>query len=295
MAISRKTVDVVKEYRWTLTDLNKEKSISETPYVLLNGWKVTETSIKTQFNFYSKGLKDLTGSTSDDPLSPYEELFPKDTPTDDTYRFPHFSDVNFEVNSPQWTSLDIVEGVNKAGEAIGGFLGGQAGREAVSSILRGAGTVGMGLLAATNPKVGIFDRPKLWSNHEYRSLTIKFPLFNTFHPDDWEKNRKLCYDLVKENLFFKQNFITGVPPVFYDVLIPGQYYSYASAVTNLAVFNRGNQRQLTSKEGITCNVPDAYEVNITLTDLVMPSQNLMLHMENLSKTNGGNGVQVTVI
>ena len=279
MAATRKIKDVVKEYRWTLTDLNKSTSLPDTPFIEIKGYNVTESSIKTQLEFYGKGLYDLVSNSLDDPMSPYKELFPKDNPSPFGYKFPYFSDVNFEVNSPTWASLDIVEGVNKAGEALGGFLFGDAGRQAASSLLKGAGTVGMGFLAATNPKVGIFDRPKLWSNHEYRTINIKFSLFNTYDPQDWEKNRELCYELVKENLYLKQNFITGVPPVFYDVLIPGQYYSYASAVTNLTVFNRGNMRLLKDKTGLTCNVPDAYEVSMQLTDLVMPSQNLMSQME----------------
>lgn len=283
MATTRKMKDVVKEYRWTLTDLNKSTSLQDTPFITLKGWNVTETSIKTQLEFYGKGLYDLISSSNGDPMAPYQELFPKDNPTPYIYKFPYFSDVNFEVNSPAWTSLDIVEGANKAGEALGGFLFGDAGRQAASALLQGTAKAGMGFLAATNPKVGIFDRPKLWSNHEYRTITIKFSLFNTYEPDDWEKNRQLCYDFVKENLYFKQNFITGVPPVFYDVLIPGQYYSYASAVTNLNVLNRGNMRMLKDKTGLPCNVPDAYEVNIQLTDLVMPSQNLMTQMETESR------------
>ena len=127
------------------------------------------------------------------------------------------------------------------------------------------------------------DRPKLWSSHEFRTIEIKFPLFNTVGPSDWIKNRDLCWQLVNQNLFAKRDFITGIPPVYYEILIPGQHYSYAASVTNLTIYNRGNMRTLLDKSGGPTIVPDVYEVNITLQDLVMPSQNLFQSIKQKQK------------
>jgi hypothetical protein len=84
-------------------------------------------------------------------------------------------------------------------------------------------------------------------------------------------------------LFAKINVIVGIPPVYYEIYIPGQHYSYAASMTNLTIHNRGNMRKLTDSGGTDCIVPDAYDVNLTFTDMVMPSKNLFQQMKDFSK------------
>jgi hypothetical protein len=121
---------------------------------------------------------------------------------------------------------------------------------------------------AQYPIVGALDRPRIFSAHGERTITISFPLFNTVAPTDWKDNQKFIHTLMNQNLMYKTSFVTGVPPVFYDVFIPGQYYCWASCVTNLQVENLGNQRII---DGTI--VPDAYQITITLTEMVLPSKN----------------------
>jgi hypothetical protein len=79
---------------------------------------------------------------------------------------------------------------------------------------------------------------------------------------------------MSQNLFNKRNFITGLPPCWYKVTIPGIYYSVASCVTNIAVENLGNTRMLQAQGfGTNFIVPDAYQVRITLQEMAMPSKN----------------------
>jgi tRNA A-37 threonylcarbamoyl transferase component Bud32 len=68
--------------------------------------------------------------------------------------------------------------------------------------------------------------------------------------------------------------------VFYELIILGQHYSYASCVTQLTIYNRGNMRLLADTDGVPVNVPDVYEVDMTLTDMVMPSKNLFQTIKN---------------
>jgi hypothetical protein len=206
-------------------------------------------------------------------MAPYEKLFPRN-PTKNSYRFPYFSEVNFEVNTPVWSSLDTLEQGAKAAESLAGVLGGRGFAEFVGGSIQAAAAGTGAALAFSYPKVGIMDRPRLWQSHDFRSINIKFPLFNIIDADDWKKNRALCWTLINSNLFYKRDFITGIPPVYYEVVIPGQHYSYASCVTNLTINNRGNMRKLKDSDGNDAIVPDAYEVNMTLTDMVMPSRNL---------------------
>ena len=258
--VKGESFDVVKDFTWTLS-----KKTDEVPVVKLIEFEVDESTIVNQISYYASGLGGQLGGDTD-PMSPYKNLFPQ-KPTGNTYRFPYFSDVNFEVSTPVWQTLDAVEqGFN----AIG-----------LGDVFKGIEGVYKTGLAAVYPRVGIMDRPRVWQNHEFRTINIKFPLFNTLNPDDWQKNRWLCWALVNQNLFTKRDFITSIPPVYYQVMIPGQHFSYASCVTNLTVNNRGNMRTLKDRSGNDCTVPDAYEVNMTLTDMVMPSRNLFQHMNKV--------------
>jgi hypothetical protein len=289
-------VDVVNDYTWTLTP---KKGRKEIPTIRLTEFEVNESTITRQIDFYTTGTARGIGigGAATDILSPYDELFPKDKDTKFVYTFPFYSDINFELNTPTWTSIDTLEAAkgvaSETASMIHPFLG-----EAVDKGINLAAGVTGAVLAARYPKVGIMDRPKLWSHHEFRSYTVTFPLYNTINNDsnnpEWIKNRELCELLINQNLFNKLSWITGIPPVFYEVLIPGQHYAYAACVTNISVYNRGNLRQLSMTGGALVNVPDVYEVNITLTDLVVPSKNQFQAINNETvRTNSRNRGLVT--
>jgi len=270
---SSSTVDIHREFPWTYS---KRKSMA--PYIRLKEYAVNESAIKRQFFFYTAGLANFGGGS--DRLAPYAELFPRDGRTGFVYKLPFFTDINFELNTGQWKSLDTLEAAGNAVEGAVGTVAGKGAAKAVNTAQDIIGNVVMAGLSLGYPKVGIMDRPKLWESHDFRSYTIRFPLFNTkrqttkYGVDDWKINREFCFLFINQNLFNKRDFITGIPPVYYEVEIPGQHYSYASCVTNITVSNRGNLRLLQDDQGVTCNVPDAYEISITLTDMVMPSKNL---------------------
>jgi hypothetical protein len=272
-------VNVVKDYEWTLSP----PSIKDTaPVVILKEFEVNETAIKRQLYFYGAGITGNSGTS--DILSPYAELFPKDKTTGFVYQFPYLTDVNFQLNTPQWASLDTLEQSQKFTSSVAGVLGGQGAADVTNAIIETAGSAYMGAQASSYPKVGIMDRPKLWQSHDFRTTDIRFPLFNTYTPGVWEKNRDLCWLLINQNLYNKRDFITSVPPVFYELYVPGQHYSIASCVTNITVTNRGNMRRLKGADGMESNVPDVYDVQITLTDMVMPSKNLFQTLESRSVT-----------
>jgi len=290
-------INVISDFTWTLTPPNGRKEI---PSIILTEFEVDETSIRRSLDFYSTGVRQGPGfsNNAQDFLSPYDQLFPKDKQTQFVYTFPYYNEVNFELNTPRWDSIDALEAAKRGAVDLVKIISPAIG-ESVGQGLDFLGSAAGAALAATYPKVGIMDRPKLWSHHEFRSYTIKFPLYNTYNSDplnpgtEWIKNRELCELLVNQNLYNKLTFITGIPPVFYEVLIPGQHYAYAACVTNLAIYNRGNIRQL-SKDGNSCNVPDVYEVNITLTDLVIPSKNQFQAISNSTvRARSRTGISLT--
>ena len=266
-------INVVKQYRWTLSQtLNRE----DVPYVRLIEYKCTESSIKKQFDFYAKGVIPSTAGSAlgvsaetKEVLDVYKEIFPKDHPTDFSYWFPYFSKTGFDLSTPNWESLDsiggaisdITGGIDKTlGTKVGGLIKG-------ATDLASAGA--NALMNVQYPSVGVADRPKIFMGHNDRTINISFTLFNTVDEGDWIWNRDLIYLLMSQNLFNKRDYVTGVPPVFYDIYIPGQYYCYAAAMTDIKIENVGNQRLLYHD----FIVPDAYQVNLTLTELVKPSKN----------------------
>lgn len=129
------------------------------------------------------------------------------------------------------------------------------------------------------------DRPHIWNNTVPRSFNISFPLYNilTYPQDDkWNeqilRNWEFCYLLTYQNLFNKRNLFTGIPPVFYEIDIPGIHYTKAGYINNLRILNAGNIRSMSLPiDGTeqTVNVPDAYIINFTITDFFTPSKNFM--------------------
>ena len=215
-------------------------------------------------------------ASSGDPLDIYKEVFPH-TDTDNCYQyvFPYFAKNNLELTTPNWPEI------GEAGEVISqgmsnatGWLAGRFGQDAkkwaegTKAVLDGISSAATLAAAAQYPVVGELDRPKIFKSHSERNITISFPLFNTVDSNEWKSNQKFIHTLMNQNLMYKTSYVTGVPPVFYDVFIPGQYYCWASCVTNLNVENLGNTRVIDSTI-----VPDAYQVTITLTEMVQPSKN----------------------
>ena len=268
--------NVVKDYRWTLS---KTQNRNDIPYIRLIEYRANETVLQKQLNIYSQLVPSRIGNTfgatqdKKPALKPYEELFPKTDPTGFSYWFPYFSKTSLELSTPNWTQVEpagkaIMDSTKTLGET---WLSKEAAGkiDIASSILDGAATAANIAAAANYPIVGAMDRPRIFASHSERTITISFPLFNTVEEGDWVKNRELIYLLMEQNLYNKRDYATGLPPVFYDVYIPGQYYCFASCVTNINVENLGNTRLLLNE----FIVPDAYQVTITLSEMTMPSKN----------------------
>ena len=271
------TVDIVKNYRWTLSEIGNRTDI---PYIELAEHRNDESMLMKQFGYYVKGSKDAAKDASwlastRGILDVYEEMFP-DNPTSWKYRFPYFAKSVFELTTPEWKQVDPAGGaISGAANGLAGILD-SLGATSAGAVVRGAIASGNVLAAGaeltlkgTNPHVGIVDRPRIFENHAERAITVQFPLYNTVDQGDWVRNRDFYYRFASQNLFAKKNFITGVPPVFYRVYVPGQYFSFASCVTNINIENLGNTRMMDSKYVI----PDAFQVSITLQEMLMPSLN----------------------
>ena len=270
-----KTDDIVHGYPWTASNIKRD----DIPYIVLAEHRNTESTLMRQMQFYGKGVVNTAGgafgAAPKGLLQVYDEIFP-DNPTNNKYIFPYFSKSAFDLGTTKWEQMDEIS------QSIKDVAGGAADMLDQFSVTKGmgdmvrtgmkvgefAGAAAMTALKGMYPVVGIFDRPRVFSAHNDREITIEFPLYNTLTPWAWKKNRDFIYRFMSQNLYIKRDFITGIPPCFYRVYVPQQYFCFASCVTNIKVENLGNQRMIS--EFI---VPDAYQVSITLSEMVMPSLN----------------------
>lgn len=295
-------------------------------------FKAYGRTIPSNFNLPSLGaalLNPLTLNENSELL--YQGLYDHVNPTGFTYKFPYFSENYLNTNN-SWTSKPMFEellnmqvkftgvGAAIAAGAFGGILGlitgGSGGALAGAQFAAKYTKLGMEKtliydktleiagIGKTSPvsfgKDPAIDKPHLWSTTTPRSFTVTFPLFNTItNPENkkWYeniiKNWELCHLLCYQNLYNKRNLFTGIPPVFYEIDIPGVHYSKAGYVSNLQILNAGNIRKLTLPLGVEggskeVNVPDAYIINMTVTDFFMPSKNFMsslcINSENKSSS-----------
>lgn len=142
----------------------------------------------------------------------------------------------------------------------------------------------------------VIDKPLIWTTSQPRNFVISFPLFNTDFLDDNSgektitRNWELCYLLAYQNLYNKKNLYKGIPPVFYEIEVPGIHYTKAGYVNNLKILNIGNTRLLnlpigSNGERRSVNVPDAYFVVMSLIDFFMPSKNFLDSINNPTVRN----------
>lgn len=270
-------INILRDYQWTLSNIISQ--IDEIPYIRLREFKCVDSSIKKQLQFYFQLNKDILSNVAgknfatEQSMDVYQDIWPKDHPTNFSYIFPYFTKSGFEIASEPWSNLDSIgDSIKGAAEGLAKMVGGETAKMVADKFGKVLDLAAAGSNAIQNykyPTVGVTDRPKMFMGHNDRTINISFTLYNTVTEQAWQENRDFIYLMMSQNLFNKRDLTTGVPPVFYDVYIPGQYFSYASAITNFKVDYLGNQRLLYGDYV----VPDAYEITITLTELVKPSKN----------------------
>jgi len=229
----------------------------------------------------------------------YRGLFDHNNETGFKYVLPYFNKEYFKIDN-QWQGVNILDKIidlqvktsSFALKKLGLFGIGSTGLlQKVAQTPRILKDIEIFNLQNQNPTVGLMDPPKVWKSSTPRSYSFQFPLYNIELMNNTDskqliaKNWEFCYLLTYQNLVNKRNFFTGIPPVFYEVEIPGVHYCKASYINNLSIQNLGNIRKLSlplNGNIIDVNVPDAYFISITLTDLLTPSKNLLASTVNSS-------------
>lgn len=267
-----KPINVLQFFRWTLSDISA--FVNEIPAIILREFKCEESVVRKQLNLYTKitnntlnnltdifNKKNSSGETKVEDV--YENVWSTKNPTNFVYTFPYYNQQAFSLSTQEWTSL----------ESVGDHLKNMIRKvplvgETVADAADLAETIATLAMQTKFQHVGVIDRPRLFASHANRSINISFPLYNTVKSTDWIIHRTFIQNLMLNNLYYKRDYVTGVPPVFYQVTIPGQYFCWAACMTDISVKNLGNVRKINGEI-----VPDAYQVDLTLNEMVMPSKN----------------------
>ena len=238
-------------------------------------------------------------------------------PTNISYRFPLFNNSSsFGTISSNWG--DNLFGGNSLFETIfNSVKGGVYGIGEVSNLIGNASAIGANLInsdeniknqsAATG---NILELPK---NYNYPkdgdSITVNFTLYNTTKKDAWKQNYNFLALFCLRNLPVRVDQTSFLPPLLYDVTVPGSKRLPICATSEIKVTAKGTIRLLScknpfkglgkefdqTKEIISVNVPEAWEVVIVFKSLIAPSANLMLAGASNSKiTTSSSGGNVTI-
>ena len=114
------------------------------------------------------------------------------------------------------------------------------------------------------------------------SINIDFVLYNTTKKDAWKHNYQFLYLFTLRNLPFRIDTSSFLPPLLYDIIVPGVKRLPICYVDSIKVVPKGMTRTLACDNFITgigkiyVNVPEAWEVGITFSSLIASSANMML-------------------
>lgn len=204
-------------------------------------------------------------------MEPYQRLY-STYPTGFKYKFPYFSDEYKAVT----TSFD-------------GAAGDQAQLPFQQLAAKGTSLIGSIVNTFNALKPGTYiEAPKYasfpTSNYSY---STSFPLLNTVSFDQTFRNWQLLFMLVYQNLPNRVNRSVILPPKVYECRIPGVWYSRYSHIQSLQINMVGSRREMMIPSGsiglpgggtdgrMRVIVPDAWEVSLTVTELIPESQNYM--------------------
>ena len=118
------------------------------------------------------------------------------------------------------------------------------------------------------PSAGI-ERAKAWQGTTAASYSFTFQLLNTISLNALRNNRILIQTLVNNNLMNRRDAIGIDPPVLYEITVPGIRTCPAAVISNLRIENIGQMNNIDSR-----NVPDAYEITITIQELLIESRQI---------------------
>jgi hypothetical protein len=135
-----------------------------------------------------------------------------------------------------------------------------------------------------------------------RQLNFKIPLLNTNRPEDISRNWQLIFGLIYQNRPGRVSKSIIDQPVIYEVNLPGVAYMPYAYISNLQIRFLGSRRTMkfpvpvldennTNVGLIETTVPDAYELDITVTGMNEETRNFLYANVTKSKLQVNKAVE----
>ncbi len=253
-------IDVVTDLKYTWTLNTSEEARAYVPRITINFKQQTKGQLREAINRWYENDFNILGGDAYKGLYLAEDV--------GKIIFPYFSSdyITLTQNFKENSMLGAAAG---AGNNALGKYGGGAGK-AISETLSVAANMAMGGLEAITPGVKI-EKAHTWVQTSQTQTSFSFYLYNTLdHTKEGsiKANKELVDLLIYLNSIQKVGPALLLPPVLCEYTIPGIKHS---PVANMAL-NVQSVGQLTFMGNE--NVPDAYFITITLTDLLIRSRNM---------------------
>lgn len=239
------------DFCWTTTTYSKG-ALAELPYIQLIGFQPQYSStIQAINNWFVRAM-----SWGD--ANPYAGLYMGEQTR--TYKFPYFNEYHHDITQ-SWQ-----ENTGPLGASVG---------EAVA--------LAENLAKAVLPAAGVLT-PRSYAGQGAATYSFTFNLINTNAgsgtglglSQNIKLNKDFLETLIRDNLHDLKGALTILPPLLYEVYIPGIRFSPAAIISGLSVKNKGSMN--TNKGGILSDLPanyiypDAWEVTVSITELINESR-----------------------
>jgi hypothetical protein len=290
-------VNISKEFDWTLNDEREE-----VPRIILKEMTPSSSSLLTRSTYYLSQFEDFDlGLINNEPLDSYTGLYV----TDDTgfiYDIPQLGGSYMMTGNNSFGSgsdglgSSLKSAANIAGDLAGGSktkLGAgigavTKGAGAAISLGKLAGDLAGGVREAFGGGAGYYtEQPQFYQHGQgARNYDIKFPLFNTNDYEGMIRNFQVAFMLVYQNLPNRNSKQTIRPPCMYEITIPGISYTPYAYMSKVNVDFIGARREMTialpfddpdNFRNIRVTIPEAYEITLSVQELVSHTKNFMFH------------------
>lgn len=241
-----------KEICWTNTRYG-EDTIKEVPFIELLGYEQDWGVIKTSI--------DAWWARVSDPISmpnPYKDLYRG--VEKHAYKLPYLSETHHNI-SQNWDTHET------------------PATPFVKRVTDYVTTLGKSILPAAEVLL-----PKVYAGSSAAPYSFTINLINTNAcggniTDLIMRNKNFIDNFINDNLHDQNNALSIVPPLIYEVYIPGIKWSPASVVSGLTINNKGTININSGKKILpelpeNYIYPDIWEVTITITDLIRESKKL---------------------
>jgi hypothetical protein len=239
------------------------------PNYIVEGLNKTQEAIDTAFGRAKELVESFDIKTPDferaSDEDPYEGIYSPEK-TGFEYTFPYYTSF---LKSKDSRFGDTYSGDGKG--ALPTFL---------DSILSKADSPSYGARALVEPGVFI-EKTQFYQFKQDggESISFSFPLLNTISQEQINENYQFLFLLIYQNTMYRKDRSAFIPPCIYEVLVPGTRYMKWAHISRLSIDFIGTRRMIEVDSGIgvfKTIVPEAYNVNITVTGLHEEAGNFLI-------------------